>query len=159
MRKTILLLPLLFFAATLTAQNLDHMAFGSGGAVTDNCNFVIGEIFNFTMASDGDIVIETGSLGSDDNTGGSFPDIVGQFAETTIKCYPNPAHHLLTVDLGGAENIDGVVVLNELGQMVLQAKPNGAKAYLNVQGLAVGNYYVTTLQGKKVTGINKIVKQ
>lgn len=147
-------------SAAIFAQNLDRLSLSSGGASTNEVSYVLGEIFNFTVASDGNIVIETGSLGSEGNTGG-ITDAVKQFAETetSIKCYPNPADHLLTVDFGDTENVSGVVVLNDLGQVLLQTKPNGTKAFLNVQGLASGCYYVATLNGKKIIGINKIVKK
>ena len=161
MRKHLILLSLLLSLAIVKAQNLDRLSLSSGGAASDNINYVLGETFNFTLASGGDIIIETGTLGSDDNTGIEFVDRLEELAKesSSIKCYPNPAHHLLTVDFNSVEGANNVVVLNELGQVVMQTKPNGERVYLNVRSLSSGIYFVMTLCGNKVLGTNKIVKQ
>lgn len=161
MRRYLILLSLLFSLSVSKAQNLDRMSLSSGGGAVDNLNYVLGETFNFTLATGGNIVIETGSLASDENTGIELPDKLGEFVtdNSQISCYPNPVHHLLIVDFNGVEGATGVIVLNELGQAVMQARPNGEKAYLNVCSLSSGGYFLMTLSGNKVLGINKIVKQ
>lgn len=80
------LLPLLLFSLFCTfsfAQNLDRISMSSGGDATDNVAYVIGEAFNFTIAG-GDIVIETGSLASENNTGGIILTDVLEVALNTL---------------------------------------------------------------------------
>ena len=162
---------ILFFAVALlvwilcpiaNAQNLDRMSLSSGGAAGDNVNYVLGETFNFTMATDGSdgISLESGSLSSDENTGGDIPTILQEVSEmpSSIECYPNPVTDILTVDFNGTEGVTGVAVFNALGQMVLQTSANGEKAYLNVKSLPAGSYFVSVLNGKDVIAVKKVVK-
>ena len=162
---------ILFFAVALlvwilcpiaNAQNLDRMSLSSGGAAGDNVNFVLGETFNFTMATGGSdgISLESGSLSSEENTGGDIPTILQEASEmpSQIECYPNPVTDILTVDLIGTEGVTGVAVFNALGQMVLQTSVNGEKAYLNVKALPADSYFVSVLNGKDVIAVKKVVK-
>ncbi len=162
---------ILFFAVALlvwilcpiaNAQNLDRMSLSSGGAAGDNVNYVLGETFNFTMAiggSDG-ISLESGSLSSEENTGGDIPTILQEASEmpSLIECYPNPVSDILTVDFNGTEGVTGVAVFNALGQVVLQTSANSTKAYLNVKSLPAGSYFVSVLNGKDVIAVKKIIK-
>jgi len=148
--------------AISNAQNLDRMSLNSGGTAGDNLNFVLGETFNFTMAiggSDG-ISLESGSLSSEENTGGDIPTILQEASEmpSQIECYPNPVTDILTVDFNGTEGVSGVAMFNALGQMVLQTPTNGEKAYLNVKALSAGSYFVSVLNGKDVIAVKKIIK-
>ena len=144
------------------AQNLDRMSLSSGGAAGDNVNYVLGETFNFTMATGGSdgISLESGSLSSEENTGGDIPTILQNASElpSQIECYPNPVSDILTVDFNGTEGVTGVAVFNALGQMVLQTPANSEKAYLNVKALPVGSYFVSVLNGKDVIAVKKIIK-
>lgn len=153
---------LLSYLVAANAQNLDRMSLSSGGAAGDNVNFVLGETFNFTMAisgSDG-ISLESGSLSSEENTGGDLPTILQEASEMSsqIECYPNPVTDILTVDFNGTDGVTGVAVFNALGQMVLQTSANGEKAYLNVKSLPAGSYFVSVLNGKDVIAVKKIIK-
>jgi hypothetical protein len=164
MNKLILLILGVFLLSVLTtnAQNLDRISLSSGGAAGDNVNYVLGETFNFTMATGGSdgISLESGSLSSEENTGGDIPTILQEASEmpSSIECYPNPVSDILTVDFNGTEGVTGVVVFNALGQMVLQAPANGEKAYLNVKALPAGSYFVSVLNGKDVIAVKKIIK-
>ena len=144
------------------AQNLDRMSLSSGGAAGDNVNYVLGETFNFTMATGGSdgISLESGSLSSEENTGGDIPTFLQNASElpSQIECYPNPVSDILTVDFNGTEGVTGVAVFNALGQMVLQTSVNDEKAYLNVKALPSGSYFVSVLNGKDVIAVKKIVK-
>jgi hypothetical protein len=144
------------------AQNLDRMSLSSGGAAGDNVNYVLGETFNFTMATGGSdgISLESGSLSSDENTGGDIPTILQEASElpSQIECYPNPVSDILTVDFNGTEGVTGVAVFNALGQMVLQTSANGEKACLNVKALPASSYFVSVLNGKDVIAVKKVVK-
>ena len=146
----------------MMAQNFDRVSLSSGGGASENFNYVLGETFNFTLASGGNIVLETGTLACEENTGMKLPyygltELVKEVS--SISCYPNPVQNLLTVDLNDVENVTNVIILNELGQAVSQARPNGSKFFLNVRSLSSGNYFVVALCGNKLLGISKIVKQ
>ena len=145
------------------AQNLDRISMSSGGAAGDNVNYVLGETFNFTMATGGTagLSLESGSLSSEQNTGGDIPTILQEASEmpSQIECYPNPVSDILTVDFNGTEGVTGVAVFNALGQMVLQVPVNGDKAYLNVKTLPAGSYFVSVMNGKDVMAVKKVVKE
>ena len=164
MNKLILLILGVFLlsASAAVSQNLDRISMSSGGAAGDNVNFVLGETFNFTMATGGSdgISLESGSLSSEDNTGGDIPTILQEASElpSQIECYPNPVSDILTVDFNGTEGVTGVAVFNALGQMVLQTSANGEKAYLNVKAFPAGSYFVSVLNGKDVIAVKKVVK-
>ena len=76
-----------------------------------------------------------------------------------MNCYPNPAHHQINVNFDVLENVTHLLVINELGQAVLQLRPVTTNVTLNVQELPVGAYYVALLDGKKLLCANKFVKQ
>ncbi len=158
--RILILVVLLLSVLAANAQNLDRMSLSSGGAAGDNVNYVLGETFNFTMAVGGNISLESGSLSSEENTGGDIPTILQEASEmpSSIDCYPNPVTDILTVDFNGIEGITGVALFNALGQMVLQAPANGEKAYLNVKALPTGSYFVSVLNGKDVIAVKKVVK-
>lgn len=164
MKKLTLLLVFTTVWALCHAQYLDRISMSSGGAATNEVNYVIGETFNFTMASDGDIVIETGSLGSEDNTGGdaNFTEIVELAATTTMKCYPNPVSDILQLQTGLTDGarID-LVVYNENGQIVYQ-KPiiNQTELSIDFKNMATGMYYISVVENEsKTIKAIKIIKQ
>ena len=161
-KSILVLVSLLLYTMVVNAQNLDRISMSSGGAAGDNLNFVLGETFNFTMATGGSdgISLESGSLSSEENTGGDIPTILQEASEmpSQIECYPNPVTDILTVDFNGTEGVTGVAVFNALGQMVLQTSANGEKAYLNVKTLPAGSYFVSVMNGKDVIAVKKIVK-
>jgi len=142
-------------------QTLDRVSINSGGGATSRLYYAIGETFNFKSVADNGFSLETGTAGSTGNTGIFYPAAaLNEFtSKASVKCYPNPATNLLTVDLSGAEDVSGIALFNEIGLVVKQAKPNGNKAYVNVQHLPSGVYYAVSMNGKKIVGANKIVKQ
>jgi len=161
-RYTTAFLLFLLFAAMANAQNLDRISMSSGGAAGDNVNYVLGETFNFTMATGGSngISLESGSLSSEENTGGDIPTILQEASEmpSQIECYPNPVSDILTIDFNCTEGVTSVAVFNALGQMVLQAPANSEKAYLNVKALPTGSYFVSVMNGKDVIAVKMVVK-
>lgn len=158
MRKHLILLSLLLSFAFAKAQNLSNLSLTSGGDVDTEMNYILGEVLVFQFTG-GDIIINGGSLG-----GGELPDgIMEMVKEKTdcglISCYPNPAHHQVIIDFEGVDNISSLVILNELGQVVLQFKPISTTLTFNVLELPVGAYYVALLDGNRVVCVNKFVKQ
>ena len=159
MRKHLILLSLLLSLAFAKAQNLSNLSLTSGGDVDTEMNYILGEVLVFQF-TDGNIFIDGGTI-----VGGTdFPDDILEIVKEKsdcglISCYPNPAHHQIKVDFDGVENISYLVVLNELGQVVLQFKPVATNLTFNVQELPVGAYYVALLDGKRVVCVNKFVKQ
>ena len=141
------------------AQNLSNLSLTSGGDVDTEMNYILGEVLVFQF-TDGNIFIDGGTI-----VGGTdFPDDILEIVQEKsdcglINCYPNPAHHQIKVDFEGVENVSYLVVLNELGQVVLQFKPIATNLTFNVQELPVGAYYVALLDGKRVVCVNKFVKQ
>ena len=166
-RKFILFFVVVSFVGLLcpmaSAQNLDRISMSSGGAAGDNVNYVLGETFNFTMATGGSdgISLESGSLSSEENTGGDIPTILLEASEmpSQIECYPNPVTDILTVDFNGTNGVTGVAVFNALGQIVQQTPANGDKSYLNVKALPTGSYFVSVMNGKDVIAVKKVVKE
>lgn len=162
MKRIILLFALVALAFAVGAQTLDRISMSTGGATCYNISYVLGEVFNFTMTSEGNITIETGSMSSTQNTGGDIPTIILDqlaSAQSQIECYPNPVSDLLTVNFNGVEGVTDVVVFNGVGQVMLCVKPTGDKSYLAMQNLTPGTYFVTCLNGKNVIAVNKIVKE
>lgn len=148
---------MLSFAFT-KAQNLSNLSLTSGGDSDTEMNYILGEVLVFQL-TDGNIFIDGGTI-----VGGDFPDgilkIVKEKSECGLmNCYPNPAHHQIKVDFEGVDRVSYLVVLNEIGQVVLQFKPVATNMTFNVQELPVGAYYVALLDGKKVVCVNKFVKQ
>ncbi len=164
MKKTILLLVFSTVWTLCHAQYLDRISMSCGGAATNEVNYVIGETFNFTMASDADIVIETGSLGSEGNTGGdaNFTEIVELAAITTMKCSPNPVSDILQLQTGLTDGarID-LVVYNENGQIVYQkAIINQTELSIDFKNMATGMYYISVVENEsKTIKAIKIIKQ
>jgi hypothetical protein len=97
MKKIIFLSFLCLFALITFSQNLDRISISSGGSSTDEVNYVIGEIFNFSLADGATIILETGTLGSTDNSGGNnnFVKIDEVAKISKIACYPNPAKDVI----------------------------------------------------------------
>ena len=160
MRKTILLLPLLLVAAMLArAQDLSHLSLTSGGDAPNEMNYILGEVLVFQL-TDGNIFIDGGTIIG----GGELPDGIMEIVKERqdcglVNCYPNPVHHQITVNFEGVENVTHLLVINELGQAVLQLRPVTTNVTFNVQELPAGAYYVALLDGKKLLCANKFVKQ
>lgn len=159
MKRTLLVFIALLSLNFATAQNLSNLSLTSGGDVDTEMNYILGEVLVFQL-TDGNIFIDGGTI-----VGGTdFPDDILEIVKEKsdcglISCYPNPAHHQIKVDFDGVENVSYLVVLNELGQVVLQFKPIATNMTFNVQELPVGAYYVALLDGKRVVCVNKFVKQ
>ena len=163
MKKLTLLLLFTAVWAFSNAQNLDRISMSSGGASTNEVNYVIGETFNFTMA-EGDIILEAGSLGSDDDTGGDI--IYTQVQEIALnnpmKCYPNPVTDFLTVQTGLASGVEiKLLVYNSNGQVVYQTTQLTQSEFrINLNNLSPGIYHLAIIENEtKALNAVKIIKQ
>ena len=148
-------MPTLFAAA----QSIDHASLTTGGDAPNEMNYILGEVLVFQL-TDGNIFVDGGSIIG----GGEFPDgfeeiINGKMVCSLVSCYPNPAHKQITVNFDGVENVTLLLVINELGQAVMQIRTITTNVTFNVQDLPVGGYYVALLDGKKLLCANKFVKQ
>jgi len=162
MKKILVLLLFTSFWAFSFAQNLDRISMSSGGATTDEVNYVIGETFNFTIAG-GDIVIETGSLGSESNTGGEgvFTIVKEVATNNPMYCYPNPVRDILTLKTGLKAGVKiNLLIYNSNGQVVYQkTQANQDELRMNLSNLAPGTYHLAVIEEETET-INavKIIK-
>lgn len=163
MKKTLLLLLFTVAWAFCSAQNLDRISMSSGGAATNEVNYVIGETFNFTMA-EGDVVLEAGSLGSEDDTGGNI--IYTQVQEIALtnpmKCFPNPVTDFLTVQSGLSVGVAiELLVYNVNGQVVYQTtRFNQNEFRINLNNLSPGIYHLAIIENEtKALNAVKIIKQ
>jgi len=129
------------------AQNLDRISLSSGGASTNEVHYVLGETFNFTMAQGGTVTIESGTLGSTENSGG-LQNTVSVRRVTELKpiaCYPNPATDAVYFTLNNrSHNMLSVNVFDSSGKLLVSEKlANADILKLNVQTLAQGTYFTT----------------
>ncbi|MCK9256342.1 MAG: T9SS type A sorting domain-containing protein [Bacteroidales bacterium] len=151
MKKTLVLLLFSVFCLFGLAQNLDRISLSSGGVSTDEVNYVIGETFNFTMAQS-DIVLETGSLGSEENTGGDIIyTLVKELAEVSpMYCYPNPVSDILNLQTGLTNNkLINLRVYNALGQVVFQEQvQNQFEISLDFSRFDSGIYHLAIIDSK-----------
>jgi len=160
---TALILTILGGATSLSAQNLDRIALSAGGDATNEVSYVIGETFNFALA-DGDMVLETGSQGSDGNTGGIAGGIEKAEANSniTISCYPNPATDKLYFSVKGLDKNEFTVLVFDVNGKLLQTGQTKQSEIMHcqVQNLASGTYFLslTNAQGK-VYGVKKFIKK
>jgi len=148
---------------SLSAQDLDRVTLSAGGNATDEVSYVIGETFNFALA-DGDIILETGSQGSTDNTGGTATSIeqVQRKGGLTISCYPNPATDNLYFSVKGLNETNfTVLVLDVNGKLLQQNEIKYSKIMqCQVQNLATGNYFLSLVNvNGKVYGVKKFIKK
>jgi len=148
----------------LDAQNLDRIAISSGGMSTDVVNYVIGEVFNFTMASGGNITIETGTLGSTVNTGGLHNGTkIEEVAELKkVACYPNPAIDAIYFTINDKSQTSLFVnVFDITGKLLIsETTQNMDIMKLDLQPVSQGTYIATISNSKnEVLGSFKFVKQ
>ena len=160
---TAVMLIVLGITSSLLAQDLDRITLSAGGSSTDEVSYVIGETFNFALA-DGDIILETGSQGSTDNTGGTSTSIEQVQAEgdVSISCYPNPAADNLYFSVKGLEETEfTVLVLDVNGKLLQKSQSKQAEIMqCQVQNLATGTYFLSLANEKgKVYGVKKFIKK
>ncbi len=161
MKRLFLLLLSTSICVFCFAQNLDRVSMSSGGDATDKVAYVIGETFNFTIAG-GDIIIETGSLSSENNTGGMiYTDVLEIAANNPMQCYPNPVRDILTINTGLKAGVKiKLLVYNSNGQVVYQkTQANQDELRMNLSNLVPGTYHLAVIEEETET-INsvKIIK-
>ena len=146
------------------SQNLDRISISTGGNSTNEINFVIGETFNFAMADKATVVIETGTLGSTQNTGG-LQNMVSVEQVATIKkiaCYPNPATDAIYFAINDKKQTSLIVNVFDLsGKLLLSTKTENLDIMkLDIQSITQGNYIATISNSQSVVlGSFQFIKQ
>lgn len=164
MKKLILLSLLILTGFSAFSQNLDRISISSGGKATDEVNFVIGETFSFSMAGNGNIIVEAGTLSGTDNTGGLTGNIpISRVADIkNIPCYPNPATDAVFFTLNDKKQTSLIITVFDLsGKLIMSFKAeNTDMMKLDLQGIAPGSYISTVLNQKaEVIGSFQFIKQ
>jgi len=164
----LILLAAMLLTIGVRAQNLDRMSLSSGGAATDNVNYVLGETFNFTLAQGGTISLETGTLSSTGNTGGqnNFVKVLNFDKVSQLTVYPNPAVEFANLNLTGFQNLSGLLlaVYDAYGKVVKMHAVDTAGLYLpvniDVAQLPAGVYFISVSDvSLKPVATAKFVKQ
>jgi hypothetical protein len=78
------------------------------------------------------------------------------FGKKSLTVYPNPAGAVLNVQAG--ENISRLVLVNLLGQTILEQTASNTQTQLNLGHVAAGTYILRVTAGNKITTA-KVVKQ
>ncbi len=152
MKKVILFSIPVLFGFSAFSQNLDRISLSSGGSATDEVNYVLGETFNFTLADGANVIIETGTLGSSDDTGGdnNFTAVKQLAINSALECYPNPTTDFVNVNLTGFQNLSGLEeelilsVYDITGKVVkMQNCTADNLQTLNVSKFAAGTYFIS----------------
>ncbi len=164
MNKIILISTLILFGFSAFSQNLDRISISSGGSATDVVNYVIGETFNFSMASGGNITVETGTLGSTENSGGLQNTVsIEQVAVIKkIACYPNPTTDAIYFAINDKnQNALIVNVFDLSGKLLLSSKTeNMCIMKLDLQSITQGSYIAAVSNSKgEVLGSFQFIKQ
>jgi hypothetical protein len=164
MNKIILISTLILFGFSDFSQNLDRISISSGGSATDVVNYVIGETFNFSMASGGNITVETGTLGSTENSGGLQNTVsIEQVAVIKkIACYPNPTTDAIYFAINDKnQNALIVNVFDLSGKLLLSSKTeNMCIMKLDLQSITQGSYIAAVSNSKgEVLGSFQFIKQ
>ncbi len=164
MNKIILISTLILFGFSAFTQNLDRISISSGGSATDEVNYVIGETFNFSLASDGNITVETGTLGSTENTGGPQNTVsIEQVAIIKkIACYPNPTTDAIYFAINDKNQGSLIVNVFDLsGKLLLSSKTENKDIMkLDLQSISQGSYISTVSNSKgEVLGSFQFIKQ
>ena len=76
-----------------------------------------------------------------------------------IKLYPNPANHLVEIDLSGMNDaVSYVDVYNHLGQVVLQKQFNATgPVQMDVTNLKEGIYIVVVRNGRRIQATSRLL--
>jgi len=116
------------------------------------------------MSSGGTVTIETGSLGSTENTGGAnnFVKVPNFDKVAQLACYPNPATDAVFYSLNDTSHTVLVVnVFDVSGKLLMNESADNADILkLNVQHLAKGTYVsVVSDSQRTVIGSFQFVKQ
>ncbi len=91
-----------------------------------------------------------------------YPITVSQIGATEnfslagLKAYPNPAGDVITIT--NRAELQGVSIINMLGQEVLSQKANGTELQLNISALTGGSYIVKVIAANGATASLKIAK-
>jgi hypothetical protein len=152
-------------------NHIDKLMMSVGPAVIDSINLMQGQYtlsnggFGITMADiDGDNKPE---LLAGNPQGGLVlfknqitPDGIKQtqLSQSTVKYYPNPTSHLLQLQSITNNKIKACILMNQLGQSIIQQNIDAIAGELNVSSIPNGIY---TLKITTAAGIQfeKIIKQ
>jgi len=164
MYKILIITILVLSGTSIFSQNLDRISISTGGNATNEVNFVIGETFNFAMADNATVTIETGTLGSSGNTGGlqNTVSIEKVAVIKKIACYPTPATDAIYFAINDKKQTSLIVNVFDLsGKLLLSEKTQNLDIMkLDLQSITTGNY-ISTLSNSKgeVLGSFQFIKQ
>lgn len=163
LRHTLLFI-FIFAGMTAFSQTLDRISISSGGKATDEVNYVIGETFSFSLAVNGNIIVEAGTLAGTGNTGGLTHNIpIKQLSDIkNIPCYPNPASDVICFTLNDKQPTSLIVTVFDLtGKLVKFLNTENSEIMnLDLVGIAPGTYITTVLnQQSEVVGSFQFIKQ
>lgn len=164
MQRLTLLFLFLFAGMTAFPQTLDRISISSGGKATEEVNYVIGETFSFTMASNGNIIVEAGTMAGTENTGGLTANIpISRVADIrNIPCYPNPATDAIYFALNDKKQTSIIITVFDLtGKLVKFLNSENTEIMnLDLLGIAPGTYITTVMnQQAEVLGSFQFIKQ
>ena len=164
MYKIFIITILVLSGTSIFSQNLDRISISTGGNATNEVNFVIGETFNFAMADNATVTIETGTLGSSGNTGGlqNTVSIEKVAVIKKIACYPNPATDAIYFAINDKKHSSLIVNVFDLsGRLLLSSKTDNLDIMkLDIQSITKGNYIATVSNSQSVVlGSFQFIKQ
>ncbi|MDD3876618.1 MAG: T9SS type A sorting domain-containing protein [Bacteroidales bacterium] len=152
--KSIKYLSILIFTALFTspfvtsAQTLDRITLSPGGQAGDSLNVTLGEVFVFTL-SGGNLTLEGGTQGSNDNTGIiTGAETVEDALWGTVLLFPNPVSDFLNFNIEGFD--DGflyIQIFDMSGKVVMtyNAVVNSGTYTLNVRDLPPSFYIFSAM--------------
>ena len=161
-RIKLTLLVFWIFTVAVHAQYLDKITLSSGGESTNEISYVIGEVFNFSLAQ-GNFFLETGSQASTNITDGYHnPTQIEELPFLAkVNCYPNPASDNIYFNTKNDAFEDLLVLIyDNNGKLLIKNQNRYAEIMnCNIENLPVGQYFLS-LQNKqgKVFGTAKFIK-
>lgn len=110
---------------------------------------------NFTNVSEGENMYKGTTYPSEDGMKSTLelafsPNAINDNLAEYINVYPNPSNGIVTIS--SPEKIDRLMVINIVGQTVLDIKPDSGNTQINLENLYPGVYFVNMiLNGQKIT--------
>ncbi len=86
------------------------------------------------------------------------PQISVQSPEFEVRCYPNPTHNKITIELSAITSITQLSIFNVNGKKVLERQLTDNETQLDISALPRGVYFVRVQDEKKVEVV-KMIKQ
>jgi aminopeptidase YwaD len=77
----------------------------------------------------------------------------------SLNVYPNPAKDILNVDLGLKFNDLKVLIVDMLGNEIINEQLRNQHTSFNIQNLSSGVYFVKLINGNECLGLRKWIKE